>query len=346
MPKHRLEYLDFLKGVAIFLMVMGHFLSWTFAPNVKPTAGAMFVRNLIYAFHMPLFFFISGYLMHLKRDSNYVFSFCNSVIKKRLQTLMLPGATFMVLTYFRTDVVYFEWFLRTLFELYLVFCLTKFITNLFNDNITLELVLHMIIIVSLFFCEKKFDNTLLNTIIDFPNLAHRYPYFLLGFYFLKFDINRFLQKDNSLYTFSILGFISLFLLSNQMGLLPTKYTQYFTATFGIITCLKLAMDINYYKAGFFVQTLLKWGSISIEIYLLSGFLIPYFPDLGNLFIVSDGYIKMGPVHTPEHLTSIFLQIITGLVTSLYVCVVCQALKYVIAKSNFLNFVLFGKKTNP
>ena len=342
-PKQRLEYLDLLKGFAIFLMVMGHFLSWTFAPEAKLTAGAVFVRNLIYAFHMPLFFFISGYLMHLKRESKYDFAFCKTIVKKRLRSLMLPGVTFMVLTYFRTDVVYFEWFLRTLFELYLVFCLTKFMTNFFDDNIVLELMLHMVIIAGLFVCEKKFDNTLFNTFVDFPNLAHRYPYFLLGFYFRKFNISRFLQKNDLLYTFSLIGFLSLFFLSNQMNFLPTKFTQYFTASFGIIVCLKFAMGINYDKAGFIVRRLLKWGGLSIEIYLLSSLFIPYFPALGELFISSDSYVKFGAASTNlQHITSIFLQITTGLLISIYVCLACQVVKSIIAKSRFLNFVLFGK----
>lgn len=343
MPKQRLEYLDLLKGFAIFLMVVGHFLSWTFAQDSTPTPGAMFVRNLIYTFHMPLFFFISGYLLHLKRDRDFDFSFCVSTIKKRVQSLILPGFTFMLLYYAHTDILAFEWFLKTLFEFYIIFCAIKFITRFFKDNIFLELLLQIATITVLFICAKKIDNPILNEFIPFSSLAHKYPYFMLGFYFHKININQFLQKNDILYTCSIIGFITLFLLSNQMGIIPTTVSQYFTAIFGIIICLKVAQAINYDKAGIITKTLLKWGGISIEIYLLNAFFIPYFPALGNLFIESDSYIKFGPCQTPLHITSIFLQVVTGLLAGIYVCFVSQWTKSIIAKSNFLDFVLFGKK---
>lgn len=44
----RNKYLDALKGVGIFLMIIGHVMS--------P------IRNIVFSFHMPLFFFVSGYL--------------------------------------------------------------------------------------------------------------------------------------------------------------------------------------------------------------------------------------------------------------------------------------------
>lgn len=62
----RLDYIDVLKGFAIFLMVMGHALSWSYSTDVVRTPDNAFVRNLIYAFHMPLFFFLSGYVTDLK----------------------------------------------------------------------------------------------------------------------------------------------------------------------------------------------------------------------------------------------------------------------------------------
>ena len=44
----RLDYLDKAKGILIILVVIGHI--WQSGP----------VFNIIYAFHMPAFFFISG----------------------------------------------------------------------------------------------------------------------------------------------------------------------------------------------------------------------------------------------------------------------------------------------
>lgn len=56
----RLDYIDKLRGFAILLVVMGHlYLPYTAQGNSHPVA------EMIYSFHMPLFFFISGYLCEI-----------------------------------------------------------------------------------------------------------------------------------------------------------------------------------------------------------------------------------------------------------------------------------------
>lgn len=64
----RNEYLDALKGVGIILMVIGHVQS--------P------IRDFIFSFHMPLFFFISGYLFK-DRDST-------DILKRNWKKVLIP----------------------------------------------------------------------------------------------------------------------------------------------------------------------------------------------------------------------------------------------------------------
>ena len=68
--KERLQWADISKGIAILLMVLGH-LS---IPH--------FLRNMIFSFHMPLFFIISGYFIRS-------FSFSLNV-KKGIKQLIVP----------------------------------------------------------------------------------------------------------------------------------------------------------------------------------------------------------------------------------------------------------------
>lgn len=56
---NRITYFDILKGIAIFLVVLGHCLQ-TFTPNWQDNQIAL----SIYMFHMPLFIFISGYFFY------------------------------------------------------------------------------------------------------------------------------------------------------------------------------------------------------------------------------------------------------------------------------------------
>ena len=60
-PRERLHWVDYTKGIGIFLVVVGHVLRGLLNSSIlKPSPWLSFVDQWIYAFHMPLFFFISG----------------------------------------------------------------------------------------------------------------------------------------------------------------------------------------------------------------------------------------------------------------------------------------------
>lgn len=55
--KQRLDYIDAAKAIAIILVIIGHCYWVGAVPRL---------RNIIYSFHMPLFFVVSGFSL-----SNY-----------------------------------------------------------------------------------------------------------------------------------------------------------------------------------------------------------------------------------------------------------------------------------
>lgn len=62
----RMDYIDAAKGLAIILVVMGHVLranTDTISPEVDDLLAC-----LIYSFHMPLFFFVTGYCRYLSEQ--------------------------------------------------------------------------------------------------------------------------------------------------------------------------------------------------------------------------------------------------------------------------------------
>ncbi len=74
MTKKRIDWLDVSKAIAVILMVIGH------TPQLAPG-----VRTLIFSFHMPLFFILSGYTFRIPADSMMFF-------KKSAKRLLLPYA--------------------------------------------------------------------------------------------------------------------------------------------------------------------------------------------------------------------------------------------------------------
>lgn len=73
----RIEYLDSIKALGIILVVIGHYTS--------------FLNSFIFLFHMPLFFFISGFLF--KYEDN------KTLLQKKGKRLMTPYITYLLLFY-------------------------------------------------------------------------------------------------------------------------------------------------------------------------------------------------------------------------------------------------------
>lgn len=78
--KQRIEWVDRAKGIGIILVILGHV---TFPNEVK---------TLLYSFHMPLFFFLAGYVYKINNN----ISFREYFIKKA-KVLLLPAYFFTVI---------------------------------------------------------------------------------------------------------------------------------------------------------------------------------------------------------------------------------------------------------
>ena len=74
--------LDVAKGIGIFLVIFGH------------TCKQGYIVNYIYAFHVPLFFFLSGLLFRPEKYSGYA-----DIITKKAKGLLVPFAVLYVLSY-------------------------------------------------------------------------------------------------------------------------------------------------------------------------------------------------------------------------------------------------------
>lgn len=84
---NRIEWVDTAKGITIILVVMGH------ANFPEP------LRALIYSFHMPLFFFLSGLFLIKKGESFKTF------LKKKFKGLIIPYIFYNII------LILFNWFL-------------------------------------------------------------------------------------------------------------------------------------------------------------------------------------------------------------------------------------------
>lgn len=72
--KNRIGYIDMAKGLAIILVIVGHS---SFVPHMA--------KIMLYAFHIPLFFFLSGFTLNVKKYETFT-GYCLNKIK----SLVLP----------------------------------------------------------------------------------------------------------------------------------------------------------------------------------------------------------------------------------------------------------------
>lgn len=202
----RLDYIDVLKGFAIFLMVMGHALSWSYSTDVVRTPDNAFVRNLIYAFHMPLFFFLSGYVTDLK-NKEWTFSYCKQTLRKRFISLALPCIVWFAISGFNEV----PWFLRALFLIICLFTILKYISGKINNDIVEVFILLVFGYLLLFMATKLIRDTALDSIFNMTVFQIHYPYLVLGYLYHKYE-NKYKKylDSNYLYTVCFLIFVALF----------------------------------------------------------------------------------------------------------------------------------------
>lgn len=81
-PKQRKEYIDILKGIGIWFVVFGHI------------THIGFLREYIWNFHMPLFFWVSGLLFNRSKYSNF-----KNFALHRINTIILPYIIFFAVTF-------------------------------------------------------------------------------------------------------------------------------------------------------------------------------------------------------------------------------------------------------
>lgn len=99
MKKQRENWLDFVKGYACILVVLGHLIQSMFLSNVLPRSFVpVWLVQTVYYFHVPLFFICSGYL-YQRYSCVVTFSQWKTNFLKKLLSLGIPFVAFAGFTW-------------------------------------------------------------------------------------------------------------------------------------------------------------------------------------------------------------------------------------------------------
>ena len=142
--KERILYIDRLKGFGIFLVVIGHLIQNNV---IDGTSNTLF--SVIYSFHMPFFFFLSGYVAYKTTKINSLTTI-PLYIKNKAIALLIPMLSWpLIHKYFfkYTNEYSFNsieniliseisnpglWFLKMLFEIFVIYSIFHVISMSLN----------------------------------------------------------------------------------------------------------------------------------------------------------------------------------------------------------------------
>ena len=325
--QNRIDWIDKVKGFAIFLMVMGHVIAWSFGSfdDVKANGDMelLVLWRFIYSFHMPLFMFCSGYLFYKTVDW---FSFHNvsGLIWKRIQSLLIPYICAGFLIYLLDGTAFKYWFLWYLF-IFSVFTAIVFVAFKYVIRIKWQkqIITVLLLVISLgCFKISGSNNPLFGSYLSF------YLYFSLGVIYRMWNFTDKVLKFNWVYTLSILAFCVLFCLK-------------FTGFSNIWTSMIIAITgINVFVAYFEYHHTSKhriweWlGKMSLQIYIIHFFFTINIPEIGDYITTVFQRFDVRSVIVIEFATSFLLSIL--------VIFLCYLVNEIIGRSDLLSRLLLGR----
>ncbi len=319
--------IDISKGIGIFLVVLGHVLK-----TMLPNSSVLYA--LIYSFHMPLFFCISGYLAYVTYSNKE----STAIILQKTKTILLPfiiwGITYSIYSGNNISIFLFDkwnlgyWFLISLYFIFILHLFAHRMHTIFTKyNKILEVILYFIAFCIIILIETKYIkiNDSISRIMQIHYLSKYYPFFILGWLVNEYNkyIERIINKD-IIYALSLIIFITCFLI--QLLYKSSFITIFMCGVSGSILTLYIANTqiTNQQIKSFFIVL----GKYSLNIYVIHYFLINF--NLNEIFNITTSY------------NSVIILSIALPITMFVICL-CLFLNKILTYSSKVNKILFGGK---
>lgn len=295
MLKSRIEWLDIAKGIAIILVVIGH----------SPATNGM--KTFIYSFHIPLFFFLSGFVFNQQKYSKTKDFFENKIRTTITPYLLFSFIGYLIYVFWENGVyntnfsalsifkgVFYAsastlkinsvlWFLPCLFIVQTTFFI---ITKISYNRTYLTVILIAFSIVGYLY--SKYNGIRLPWFIDSSLTAT--VFYGIGFIYKNYD-SRLEEKISPYYTEVIIGsFAMVYLfsfLNTTVDMFSLVYNNYFyyylSAVFGIVFCITLSKLIKYSNTLSYIgkNTILIFA-FHTNMFVIINFILGYIRDTYNI----------------------------------------------------------------
>lgn len=353
LPKKRIEYIDALRGLTMILVVFGHIEMTCFGFNNPAFTNT---GSFIISFHLPLFFWISGFIAYRTNTKWDLHTFLTASYKKAI-TLLIPAFFIGIIytyTYLNKDFYGFlthnakhgYWFTIALFEIFLIlYAVNTFLYNRDPQIHKRRISIALIILSGCLFLAKialKINPTLneIANILSFHHSFNYFQYFAFGYIcsMYKDEFNKALESKYLaaiiITLFAALFYIKRYYFTNLISDGIDIWRMFDIFLEMIIGYLGLLMAYNTFKTyqnsftsekktGRVLQLI---GKRTLDIYILHYFFLPNIPQVGKMLLGGN---------------KVILELGIGLTISFLVIGLCLIISSILRTSPFLAKWLFG-----
>lgn len=288
---HKIDSLILIRSIAILLVVLGHATRNIEAPNphmyspMNIPQWEIIIKRYIYSFHMPLFFWISGFAFYYSSvEMNKHYLFCSQIIKK-IKRLIIPmySTSFLVLL---PTILFFGningtiinqiklfllgfnidhlWFLRTLF---IIFLFITFIVYWLKYNNSVFYIMAIIILGVLLSYRPSFFNIVSKETYDY------FIFFIVGCLSRKYERTLLDTNVKNAFVICFVSHLLIFTMTTKNILkINTSILWYFLSLSGIFfTYFFSILTVSFLKKNkiWFMLTTLDKKSYSIYLFHVS-----------------------------------------------------------------------------
>ena len=271
---NRTDWVDYAKAIGIILVVYGHVARGLNSSGIQIPKGIYtLIDSVIYSFHMPLFFFLSGlfffHSLHKKGAKGLGISKIDTLIYPYILWSLIQGSIEVLLSnYTNGDTTFYEvlklwdpraqfWFLLVLF---LTFVLCCYFFSILSSKFTITL-----FFISSFLYLTQIELESFKLVSLFVN---NLVYFVLGIVFSQYKIFETFISNRTLMNNLILFIISQYIFHSQFGL---YYDDKGIATL-LLSFISISFIVSLSKAIAFARIpkklLAHIGASSMAIYLM------------------------------------------------------------------------------
>lgn len=344
MTSKRIGYIDAMRALTMILVVYSHIQSVGYDIDgmiLKQSFNSLFVL-----FRMPLFFFISGWVLY-KGSRIWNKQVIRSFLFNKFKVQIISTLVFFLLYLYSFNLNFYNaiglfkagyWFTYTLFFFFVFYAISiiiaKFFPYRYEDSVIIICTLFVIVVYYITILDTDSNHVRVYEVIGIPQWRY-YVFFVFGTLVKKYYPS-FISLTNNSYisTLIIVTFFFLFFFGSIIKLPHFDTVKYFLfGFFGIVIVLTIfRLSEAFFEGNSLISKSMKYiGRHTLDIYLLHFFFLPRnLAPLGNWFYEC-------PNPTIEFFTTIII--------SLMVVAVCLIISKCIRISPFLAHYLFGQKNS-